>query len=166
MKLQSLALGIVLVLVTCGATPAKAPGTKQADIRKLMDMVGVSGLALQMADILTQSTFQAVRAADPGVPERAAEVIQREVRGVMASHMEGPKGFVSMIVPIYDKHFTHQEIKDLIAFYGSPTGKKAIAVLPQVMEECATLGQQWGQSLAPELDQRIQAALRKENLIP
>ncbi|HET9327740.1 MAG TPA: DUF2059 domain-containing protein [Candidatus Eisenbacteria bacterium] len=166
MKHRSIVWGIVLVVATCGATPSKAPATKQADIRKLMDMVGVSSLALQMAEIWTQSAFQALKAADPGVPERAAEVIQREVRDVMASRIEGPNGFTSQIIPIYDKHFTHQEIKDLMTFYGSPTGKKAIAVLPQVMSESAALGQKWGESMAPEMDQRIRAALRKENLIP
>src|SRR5437016_429010 len=31
---------------------------------------------------------------------------------------------------LYDKYFTEAEIKDLISFYRSPTGKKTIAVMP------------------------------------
>ncbi|MFN6067013.1 MAG: DUF2059 domain-containing protein, partial [Pseudanabaena sp.] len=35
--------------------------------------------------------------------------------------------------PIYDKYFTESELRDIIGFYKSPTGKKAINVLPQIM---------------------------------
>jgi len=31
---------------------------------------------------------------------------------------------------LYDKYFTNEEIKGLIAFYESPIGKKTIQVLP------------------------------------
>ena len=36
---------------------------------------------------------------------------------------------------IYAKYFTEQEIEDLVAFYASPTGKKTLEVLPQLMSE-------------------------------
>jgi hypothetical protein len=35
--------------------------------------------------------------------------------------------------PIYDKYFTESELRDIIGFYKSSTGKKAIAILPQVV---------------------------------
>lgn len=36
---------------------------------------------------------------------------------------------------LYDKFFTEDEIKDLIAFYKTSTGKKALSVLPQLSTE-------------------------------
>jgi hypothetical protein len=36
---------------------------------------------------------------------------------------------------VYDKHFTETELKDLVAFYGSPTGKKVIAEMPALFAE-------------------------------
>jgi hypothetical protein len=36
---------------------------------------------------------------------------------------------------IYDKFFTEAELKDLLAFYKSPTGRKFIAILPQISAE-------------------------------
>lgn len=35
--------------------------------------------------------------------------------------------------PIYDKYFTESELRDIIGFYKSSTGKKAIAILPQIV---------------------------------
>jgi uncharacterized protein len=36
---------------------------------------------------------------------------------------------------VYDKHFTEVELKDLVAFYGSATGKKVIREMPALMAE-------------------------------
>jgi len=36
---------------------------------------------------------------------------------------------------IYARHFTAAELRDLTAFYRTPTGQKALRVLPQVMGE-------------------------------
>lgn len=36
---------------------------------------------------------------------------------------------------VYDKHFTDEELKELIAFYKSPVGGKIINLLPQMMGE-------------------------------
>ena len=36
---------------------------------------------------------------------------------------------------IYARHFTVQEIQDLIGFYQTPTGRKALQELPQVTAE-------------------------------
>ena len=36
---------------------------------------------------------------------------------------------------VYDKHFTETELRDLVAFYGSATGKKVIAEMPALFAE-------------------------------
>jgi hypothetical protein len=37
--------------------------------------------------------------------------------------------------PIYARHFTEQELRDILAFYRTPTGVKALQRLPQVLAE-------------------------------
>lgn len=41
---------------------------------------------------------------------------------------------------LYLKYFTDQEIQDMTAFYLTPTGKKTIAVLPEVTAEAFNIG--------------------------
>lgn len=36
--------------------------------------------------------------------------------------------------PLYDKYFTEAELKDLIAFYKSPTGRKLLHATPQLTQ--------------------------------
>src|SRR5262249_15758684 len=40
-----------------------------------------------------------------------------------------------VMVPLYDKFYTESELKDLIAFYETPTGQKAVVVQPQLTGE-------------------------------
>jgi hypothetical protein len=41
---------------------------------------------------------------------------------------------------VYDKHFTEAELRDLVAFYGSATGKKVIAEMPALFAESIAKG--------------------------
>ena len=71
-----------------------------------------------------------------------------------------PKEFVELLVPIYDKHYSHKDLKGLIAFYQSPLGKKMLAVMPGVQRESMIAGRTWGMRMV----RRVQAALRKKRV--
>jgi hypothetical protein len=57
---------------------------------------------------------------------------------------------VDLVVPIYDKYYTDEEIKSLIQFYETPVAKKMLAVLPKVLEESQAAGNKWGEDLGRE----------------
>ena len=64
---------------------------------------------------------------------------------------------LDQIVPLYTKHFSEAELKELIAFYDSPVGKKVIATLPAIAQESMLVGQTWGQKKAAEILARLKA---------
>jgi len=49
-----------------------------------------------------------------------------------------------MIVPIYDRNFSAEEIDGLMVFYSSPLGKKVLQKLPVIMQESMQAGKEWG----------------------
>lgn len=51
------------------------------------------------------------------------------------------KDLNSKLVPIYKKHFTQEEIKELIAFYESPIGMKMSKETPAITQESMQLRQ-------------------------
>ena len=57
---------------------------------------------------------------------------------------------------------SRHEVKGLIAFYGTPLGKKSIQVMPALMNECLKAGQEWGQGIIPNLMPRLEARLKQE----
>ena len=57
---------------------------------------------------------------------------------------------MDMAVPVYAKYFTKAEIDGLTAFYETPLGKKASAVMPQALLEIQTESVKMGEKLGRE----------------
>lgn len=62
------------------------------------------------------------------------------------------------VANVYDKHFTDEEIKDLIAFYESPTGQKSLDKTPEITADMMTLMMT---KYMPELQERLRTRLEK-----
>jgi hypothetical protein len=59
------------------------------------------------------------------------------------------------LVPIYDQHLSHEDIKGLIVFYESPLGKKLLQVMPLMSQESMLAGQAWGRDFAESVQQKL-----------
>lgn len=64
---------------------------------------------------------------------------------------------VDLLVPVYQKQFTEEDVKAFLEFYQSPAGKKMVEKQPAIMQESMVIGQQWGMGVA----QKIQEILSK-----
>jgi len=137
---------------------------KKDDIRKLMVTTGGTRIAVQFAGAVTQGMAKTLKAARPDIPERVFTVLNQELIALFEERMNAPDGMVDRVIPIYDKYFTHSEIKELLAFYQTGVGRKAVDVLPKVVAEAMVAGQIWGQSLGPEINRRVAAVLKKEGI--
>ncbi|WP_244142171.1 DUF2059 domain-containing protein [aff. Roholtiella sp. LEGE 12411] len=60
------------------------------------------------------------------------------------------------LIPVYAKYFTNEDIKQMIAFYETPLGKKTISVLPQISQESAEIGQKYGIAAAKRALQKLE----------
>jgi hypothetical protein len=58
-----------------------------------------------------------------------------------------PNHLMDLLMPIYAKYYTDEDLKGLIALYQTPLGKKMLTVLPKIMAESQAAGGQWGQQL-------------------
>jgi hypothetical protein len=67
-----------------------------------------------------------------------------------------------MVIPIYQKYLTEDDVKAINAFYTTPAGKKIISVQPSIMQESMTAGQQWGQELAQRVMRKYQQQLQTQ----
>lgn len=153
-------------LLPSGAFADELTAAKRSDIRKLIDATGGSQIASRFAAAMTQRMFSTLKAEQPDLPDRALAVVERELADLFTEKVDAPGGLLDDVVPIYSKYFSHAEIKELLAFYQSEVGRKAIAVLPQVANESMLAGQRWGESMGPEIQRRVDAALKKEGLLP
>jgi hypothetical protein len=61
-----------------------------------------------------------------------------------------PQELVDMVVPIYARHFTQEELEQLLAFYQSPIGKRMVEEQPLLVKESMEAGAEWGKRIAAE----------------
>lgn len=134
------------------ATPAntakvespKIDPVKAADIRRLLDLVGTKDLMAQSLGGSIQGIKPLLTSALPvgAYREKLVELFFAKFQSKM-----NLDEFMNMAIPTYDKYFTHEEIKAMIAFYQTPVGRKAMSVLPQISNELREAGSKWGQEL-------------------
>ena len=58
---------------------------------------------------------------------------------------------IEMLVPIYQKHFTEQDLKDAIDLFKTPIGKKISEKSPIIAQESMQASMQWGMELSTKL---------------
>jgi hypothetical protein len=117
---------------------------KQADIRRLLQLTGAAGLATQSMDGMEKSIKTLMAdSLPPGVyRDQLLDLFFQKFRSKRDINQ-----LIDLILPIYDKYYTHDDIKALIAFYETPVAQKMVAVLPKVMQESQAAGMKWGGDL-------------------
>lgn len=63
---------------------------------------------------------------------------------------------IDLLVPIYKKHFSEQDLKDAIEMYKTPIGKKISEKTPIIAQETMQASMQWGMELSQKMQKYIQ----------
>ena len=58
---------------------------------------------------------------------------------------------IEMLVPVYKKHFTQQDLEDAIELFKTPIGKKISEKSPIIAQESMQASMQWGMELSTKL---------------
>ena len=62
---------------------------------------------------------------------------------------------VDMLVPVYSRHLTIDDLQKIIEFYYTPAGKKYAEKTPLITQESMEIGQQWGMKIGQDFQNRI-----------
>ena len=112
-------------------TPQIDPA-KDADIRALIELVGARD---QIQDSITTSAEQYREKLLATVPNN--DKGQAFINSVISEYEKNYDldDVIRQLVAIYDKHYTDDEIKGLLQFYGTPFGQKVAAEQPKIARE-------------------------------
>ncbi|MHA1540117.1 MAG: DUF2059 domain-containing protein [Alphaproteobacteria bacterium] len=131
--------------------------TFKKDIQKLLKITDAENMALQTAHSFAAMMINSMRTNNPDFQEKDAQII---IEVITTLYKEKIHELVNMLIPIYTKHFSHAEIKELTAFYDTSIGKKSLKVMPALMQDSMLAGQKFGMSIQEELVARIQAKMK------
>jgi uncharacterized protein len=106
--------------------------TKEADIHSLLELIGTRD-AVQDAAARGAEQFRENLQASVPDNDRGQKFVNTFVDEYQQKF--NPDELTSQFVTVYDKHFTDEEIKGLLQFYGSPLGQKYAAEMPKINSE-------------------------------
>jgi uncharacterized protein len=139
------------------ASPAQAKPidpVKDADIRSLMELIGARD---QVQDAVNNSSEQYREKLLATVPNN--DKGQAFVTSFIESYQKkfDVDQMTEQLVTIYDKHYTDDEIKTLLQFYGSPIGQKFAAETPKILREIQVASRATGAKASKEALQTLRA---------
>jgi hypothetical protein len=144
---------------------------KEADIRQLMDVVGMKDTVTRMMSAIEQNMRPMfVRSLPPGqYRERLVRLFFEKLHA-----NTDPERILDLVVPVYARNLSDDDIKGLIRFYKTPLGRRWVSVLPKVQAEMAPAARSWGEQVGrqsmkevleehPELEEQMKAAAEAEH---
>ena len=115
------------------------------DIAKLFEL---NGSEKTYAAVIPQ-ILNSMKGMHSDVPAEAWEELEKEFLKESITELS------KLLIPIYKKHFTHDEVKSMIAFFESPVGKKLAEKTPLISQESMAVGQQWGMQIGTRVGEKL-----------
>ncbi|MDT8070792.1 MAG: DUF2059 domain-containing protein [Terriglobia bacterium] len=115
--------------------------SKTADIHRLLELTGTR----EMVEQMKSSMMEQFRRNAPGIPPDMFNEIMAELKA---------DDLMDSMIPVYSKHFTGEDIKQMIAFYQSPFGQKVLREMPQIILESNEVGTRWGDGVVTRVATR------------
>jgi len=121
--------------------------SKEADIRRLMSLTNFEALIRQTmngmeGNIKTSMT----NALPPGnYRDKLVDLFVKKFHSNLRTNELADRA-----IPVYDRHYSSSEIKELIRFYETPVGQKLLKELPAVSAELQQAGSAWGEDVGKQ----------------
>jgi uncharacterized protein len=158
MRKHSWTLCLALLLFAANPAPAQSPPPDAlAAARELL-------VTMRMADQFKAILPTIMQSMKPVIVQGRPE-IERDFDAIVPTLLEGMNARLNelsdLTAAVYANNFSADELRDITAFYRTPTGEKFLQKLPAVTQQSMALGQRFGQAVAADLQSRIVEELRK-----
>jgi hypothetical protein len=131
-----------------GAKAAAAPApdkpvekldpAKDAAIRHLMDLTQTSKMGDNLNAAITRQVREVITRSNAVPPDQIPKFMDTFSQKFGAS--APASGVTDVMVPVYARNFTMEEVQGLTKFYESPLGQHVVKVMPEVVQESQTAG--------------------------
>jgi hypothetical protein len=149
----------VVTLLLVAPVRAQSPSPDaEAAARELVNTIKLADQYKVLLPTIFQHLKPAIVQNRPEV-ERDFDALMPVLRGRIGARIDE---LVNAVVLIYASNFTAAELRDLTAFYDSPTGQKFLQKTPIVTQQTMLAGQKFGQSAGAEVQKQMLDELRNK----
>ncbi len=159
--LPAVAIFGLLATLLVAAAPVAAQQqetTKEQDIRTLIEITRADSIGLQISESITGQMVERLRSARPDLSQQHLEILTDETKKIVGEHLPL---LMETIVSLYGERFTREEIREMNAFFRTPTGQKMVSKQGDLVTESVELGRLWGQAIVPVIRVRIDKRMQE-----
>jgi len=157
--LGTMAAGIVTAVFVsvAPAYPQSASPDAMAAARELVEAARTTDQFKTLLPLISQQMKTVIVQGRPAVERDYDKIIPMVLE---AANQQMGK-FADAVAAIYAGNFTADELRQVTAFYRTPTGQKFLEKTGVIAQQSMAMGQKFGQQLVQDLEGRMKEELRK-----
>jgi uncharacterized protein len=142
---------------TASAQPTPSPAAV-AMAKEVITLKGATGLWDPIVPGVVEQAKNAFLQMNPMLSRDLNEVSAR-LRSEFAPRKNQ---LTDEVARLYAARFTEQELKDVLAFYKTPAGRKVIIEEPKILDASMSHAQDWANKLSEEVLNKFRAEMKKK----
>jgi uncharacterized protein len=154
---SAIAAFALAVLACAGPAAAQSPSAI-ATAKELLVTKGATNMFDPLIPGMIENTKNTFLPTNPGLFKDINEVATR-LRTEFAPKRDE---VVNQIARLYAQRFTEAEMREVIAFYKSPTGQKFATTEPAVIDEGLRNAEEWARKTSEDVMSRFRAEMKKK----
>lgn len=151
---------LVALTVFGGAAQAQKASVTPANVKLAREVVVASGATRAFDGVVPSILNQSLNVFVQQNPDLQKDLTEA-VKAIAPGFEKRKEEIIDIVATVYAARFTEAELKELLTFYNSATGKKFVTVLPSVLEESFIKTQEWGGKISEEIVGSLRAEMKK-----
>ncbi|KEQ31291.1 hypothetical protein N180_03335 [Pedobacter antarcticus 4BY] len=135
----------LLLLLSATVTFGQENSTYRASLKKMMQ---VSGSEVAYKGVINQMITM-FKEKQSNVPKEFWDEVAIEM------NKDALNQLINLVLPIYQKHLTEDDLTGVIAFYDTPVGKKFAEKTPVITQESMIAGQEWDLQIGQQVIDKL-----------
>ena len=150
----------LLVLLWGTVNPVYSETEKERDIKRLLEVSGILDRLSYMQESLLNNVSMMVTAPFPKVPDAFWGEFNQLIGKKEMDNL------IDRVIPVYDKHMSHETIKKLITMFKTPFWDEWKEKMPQISREAGVIGSEWGRehTQSEAFNKKLQGLIKKYEL--
>ena len=151
-------VAVALLLASPAAYAQQPSAAAMATAREIVTVTGATALFNPLVAGVVEQAKLLFLQQNPGLAKDLNEIATK-MRSDLAPRFSE---LVNEVARNYAVNFTESELKDVLAFYKSPAGKKLISEQPKVVDASLKFAQTWANNLSDQVIAKMREELKKK----
>ena len=148
-KITKSVLCLVFLFQCLSFVYADTKSNADAEYAKTLNMLfDVSG-STELYNMTIKQILAILREQHPDISEAKWAAIEKEFTDISLNEL------TVMLMPVYKKYLTIDDLKEIIKFYNTPIGRKYSKNLLPLTQDAMAVGTEWGRKIGQKFSERI-----------